>query len=115
MAIVDLVFVNSYLGIVDTSQDVKISALIPLVEQTYLDIRHAPFDVDSEEATVYPIGSDVTATEMIGFKLAKRDDGRLLKSEKIDGYSMTLEGYLGSKYGYPTDILSAIKRFIDAR
>jgi len=114
MAIVTIDFVKAYLGISDSAQDVKITALIPLVEETYLNIRNVPFALDGE-TTVYPTGSDVTSAEMIGFKLAKRADGRLLKTEHIDGYSMALEGYLGSKHGYPDDVITAIKRYIDGR
>ena len=120
MAIVELQFVKDYLGITDTSYDIKIVSLIPLVEQSYLDLRNVPWDVDSSGDIVYPVGSDVTASEMIGFKLAtstfNKDFGKIKQSESIDAYSASFGDVLsGGAGGYPKSIISSIKRYVDGR
>jgi len=109
MAIVDRSTVKLLLGITDTLSDRKIDSLIPLVEQNYLDIRKAPWDVKNGEI-VYPIGSDITAAEMIGYKLAAKSNPDL-QSETIGSYSYSKSS--SSKFmGYPIDIVGAIKKYI---
>ena len=107
---------KTVLGISDTTQDALITLYIPLVEADYLKIRNVPFSLDTDGTTIiYPDGSDISASLMIGFKINQRADGRLLKSENIDGYSFSLEGYSGTTNGYPGAITSSIKKFIDGR
>jgi len=110
-------FVKAYLQISDSAEDVIIDSMISLAEQEYLDIRNVPWDRDASGNTVYPKGSDVTIAEMIGYKLALRNNsGRGVASESIDGYSISYnDGSGNSKFGYPNTIVSAIKRFIDGR
>ena len=115
MAITTLTFVKDYLDITDTSKDIKITALIPLVEQNYLDIRNIPFDTDENDDIVYPPGADVVASEMIGYKLSTiKDSGRNVTSESIDSYSISYGDASGSAgYGYPKSITSSITRYIN--
>jgi hypothetical protein len=120
MAIVTKEFFKSYFAITVNTWDVKIDALIPAVEQDYLDIRNVPFDTDDNDLIVYPIGSDITACEMIAFKLSQSktiaDAGKVIQSETIDSYrgsyglSMT-----GSIQGYPKQIAGPIKSYADGR
>lgn len=115
MAIVELDFVKSYLNILDTTLDIKITALIPKVEEDYLNVRKAPYSIVNDVLT-YPIGSDVTATEMIAFKLATsgtyQSVGRLVQSETIDSYRISYGTSLTQQLGgYPKSITSSIKRF----
>jgi hypothetical protein len=113
MAITTVTKVKSYLGISDTTQDSKISALIPLVEQQYLEIRNAPWEVDDQGETVYPVGSDITAAEMIQYKLNNSTINYELQSETIGSYSYNRSTASRNK-GYPSEIVSAIKRYIRA-
>ena len=114
MAIVDLTFVKTYLGIADTTQDSKILLLIPKVEADYLIIRGVPF----KPGPVYPIGSDITASEMIAYKLTKVFNmkevyGNVTTNIKLDNYSETFSDINSdSILGYPKSIVSNIQRFI---
>lgn len=118
MAIVTTQFVKDYLGITTSVYDTKIDVLIPLVEQTYLDIRNVPFSLDGT-TIVYPIGSDVTASEMIGFKINNsnlKTLGQIKQSESIDAYSVSFgDSLAGGISGYPKTIVSQIKRYCDGR
>lgn len=115
MAITTLSTVKAVLGITDTSKDTLINLYIPLVEQQYLDIRNAPWDKDPDDpdTIVYPIGADITASEMIGYKLSTgKTGGKEVASESIDSYSVSFT--TGSTTGgYPRTITSAIKKFIN--
>jgi len=115
---------KAYLGITDTTYDTKIDLLIPVVEQTYLDIRNVPFETDpTGEVTVYPAGSDITASEMIGYKLStstfsmSTPFGVGKASESIDSYSVSYTGNASADMfnGYPKGIVSGIVRYIDGR
>lgn len=110
MAITTLSKVKTYLGITDTLSDSKISALIPLVEQDYLDIRNCEW-ATIEGVSVYPIGSDVTAAEMIQYKLETDKPDADLQSETIGSYSYSR--LTSARYkGYPSDIVASIKKYI---
>ena len=114
MAITTLQDVKDYLCITDTSQDAKIEALIPYVEQVYLDIRNAPWDVDNMGDIVYPIGSNITAAEMIGFKLqqSKDSDFRIVSGESLGSYSVSYSDTGSTWKGFPASITSSIKKYI---
>lgn len=116
MAIVTIDFVKQYLNILDTTLDFKIESLIPKVEEDYLTIRNAPYVVVNDVLT-YPIGSDVTATEMIAYKLGTSSTyqsvGRLVQSETIDRYRISYGTSMTQQLGgYPKSITSSIKRFV---
>lgn len=106
--IVSREFVKQWLGYTDDTYDFKIDNLIPLIEQTYLDIRNAPWDTDDESNIKYPIGSDITATNMIEYNINKVSSNSM-KSEHIGSYSYTIQEVSGS---YPTTITSPIKKYI---
>lgn len=110
MAITTTSDVKTYLGISTTDYDNKIASLIPFVEQVYLRLRNAPFDEDEAGDTVYPTGSDITAAEMIGYKLSQDTSFRFEKSTRLGNYSVSY----GDKsiYGYPAEIIGAIKRYM---
>lgn len=114
MAITTLQDVKDYLGITDTSQDAKIEALIPYVEQIYLDIRNAPWDVDDMGDVVYPIGSNITAAEMIGYKLKQSSDSefRIVGSESLGSYSVSYVDTGSTWKGFPASYVSGIKKYI---
>lgn len=114
MAITTLAAVKSYLGIADTSKDVQITALIPYVEQVYLDIRNAPWELNDQGAIVYPSGSDVTAADMIGYKLTHTYTGSDsdLQSETIGSYSYSKDTGSARFKGFPSNIVSSIKKYI---
>lgn len=103
--------VKTIMGLTDTSKDGLIEMYIPVVEQDYLNIRNAPFDVDSYGDIVYPIGSDVIASEMVKTRLRMQSkaDTRDISSESIDSYSVSYES---SSSFYPKSIISSIKRYI---
>jgi hypothetical protein len=122
MAITTLDEVKAFLGINDTSYDVQIEALIPLVEESYLMIRNAPFEKDVNGDNVYPIGSNITSSEMIGYKLSTTANqsftstsyGKVVSSESLDSHSISYESGSGKFLGgYPKSIVSAIKVYIN--
>lgn len=108
-------FVKSYLGITVDTNDNKIDALIPLYEQLYLQIRNAPWAQRYDETNGrlfnhYPPGANVTIAEMIGFALENIDT--TLSSESTMNYKWTRDTN-SMKYGFPSGIISQIKRFIN--
>jgi len=109
--ITDLATVKTVLGITDTTQDALIALYIPLVEESYLDIRNIPFKLDTDGTTIiYPDGANVTASLMVGFKLGQKADGRTLSSESIDSYSASWEKIDGK---YPKSVTADIKQYIN--
>lgn len=114
VSITNKAFIKSYLGITDDSNDEKIDALIPLMEQIYLTIRNAPFDIKlnletGEYETVYPIGSNVIIAEMIDYKL-KHSSYDNVTTERTMSYSYTTDGKM--TMGFPNSITDKIKRFV---
>lgn len=104
--ITTLVNVKTYLDIDVTGFDDIIEMLIPKVEADYLTIRNADFDTDASGVTVYPTGAEVTACEMIGFKLEKRE--RLGASqERLADHSIAYED---ANRGYPKSIVGNIEK-----
>lgn len=112
MAITTLANVKTVLGITDTASDAYISSLIPVVEGDYMLIRNKYFDAGIDGiTTVYPAGSDTTATRMIAYLLSAKETGNMgdgVQSESISRYSVT---YGERALGYPAGIVAMIKRF----
>lgn len=106
MAIIDTSTAKTLLGITTTDHDTRIDALIPEVESHYLRIRGKAFEVDDQDQTVYPDGSELTAAQMIGYHLFGPAQGAA--SEKVDDYSITAEERVE---GYPRSIIGAIARY----
>lgn len=104
--------VKEYLGITDELTDVKISRLIPQMENIYLQIRNAAFDTDGAGAVVYPIGSDITIAEMIAYKLATRPGEAAIASESLTSYSVSYAGGGSTLYGFPLSITGSIKKYV---
>lgn len=112
MAIVTRDFVKQYLSIIDTTQDDIIDAYIVLVEQQYLDIRNAPWEKDDLGDIVYPLGSNITASAMIGYQLSvKEEEGKEISAERIGSYNVSYSS-AGNVFGYPSAILSQIKKYV---
>lgn len=110
MSIITLSKAKTLLGITDTASDSKISALIPLVEQTYLDVRNAPWET-IDGVIIYPQGSEYIASDMIAYKLSVTPGSRSdVSSESVGSYSVSFSGPLTR--GYPGSIISQIKRYI---
>lgn len=112
MAITTVTKVKNYLGITDTSKDSQIASLIPYVEQVYLEVRNAPWE-EVEGVTTYPLGSDVTAADMIGYKLTHSytTSDPDLQSENIGSYSYQRDTN-GRFRGFPNSIMASIKKYI---
>ena len=115
-------FVKDHLGITVDTFDTKIENYILMTEQDYLKIRNIPFSLDADGNTVYPIGSNVTISEMIGYKLSTNKFasgtpfGVAKQSESIDAYSVSFgDSLAGGVGGYPKGIVSSIKRYCDGR
>ena len=98
-------FVKKYTNIEDN--DFQIDSLIPVIENDYLEIRGAPFDRDNEGNIVYPTGSNVTAAEMIEFRIENRKQPSA-KSYRLGKFSITKDD---SARGYPPYIVNQIKRY----
>lgn len=108
MAITTTDIVKTRLKIADTTQDALIVQLIPKVEADYLNIRNFAYDLASDGVTItYPIGSDITAAEMIGYLLGKHYG---YQTERIGSYSFSMEDATVS--GYPKSIVGSITRFV---
>lgn len=100
---------RSIAGLRDDSQDERIAALIPLVEDDYLAIRGRAFDTGPDGETIYPPGAALTAAEMIGYRLATLDGGVGVSSETIGDWSVAMTGDL--LCGYPRSTVQRIKRY----
>lgn len=117
--ITTLEFVKQYLGYTDTTYDFKIAALIPKVEEDYLRIRNAPFDSDPEGNLIYPAGANVTAAEMIEYKIGQTSNssGGItipagVESLRLGSFSVSMDGNGGRLGGYPKSIVSQIETFV---
>jgi hypothetical protein len=92
-----------------TKDDYQINLMIGSVEQDYLQIRGIPFDIEDEEP-VYPIGADVTAGEMVCYRLGIGDyEGIGKTSESLGGRSVAFDHKL---MGYPVSIVGRIVRYV---
>jgi hypothetical protein len=114
MAITNLENVKTILGITSSATDSYITALIPMVEADYLLIRNKPFDLSTDGAIVYPLGSEMTAIRMIAYLLSLKEDGNMgegVQSETISRYSV-LYSDKASAFAYPTNITGMIQRFM---
>ena len=128
MATLDLAFVKDWLNIptLTTDYDAKITALLPVVTEDYLVVRNAPWEIDpdtvdgdGEFVDVYPVGFEITCSEMIGYKLtptslaafAPVENVGDIKSEKIGTYSVSYKDNATSQ-GYPKSITTGIRRYI---
>ena len=108
-------FVKSYLGITVDTTDGKIEALIPMYEALYLKIRNAPWSQgytaeNGELYNQYPPGSNVTISEMIGYKLSMGSSYDTLTSERIGSYNWTSDGK--TSFGFPAGVIGQITRFV---
>lgn len=112
--------VKIYLAIdpLDLTYDARIDMLIPAVEQTYLNIQNRPFKLDDLGDTLYPLGSDVVAAEMVGYKLAKtlkafgKEYGTGIASMSLDAYSVSyIQG--DAAVAYPKSMTNSIKSYIN--
>jgi hypothetical protein len=108
MAITTLTQVKTVLQISGTDKDDLIEALIPLVEEHYLEIRNLPFETDSE-GIVYPTGSALTAVQMVGYQLQAAQNATGKTSESLGDYSYTMGTVDG---GYPASITAQIRRYV---
>ena len=108
MAITTLANVKTVLGITGTSKDAQITALIPLVESDYLNIRNKAFDVVNS-VIVYPAGSEMTAIKMIDWQMNNaKSYGK--KSESLGDYSVTYQENKVSEY--PVSLTNSIKKYV---
>ena len=103
--------------ITDDSLDAMIDLLIPVVEEDYLKLRGAPFEVDEEAHVVYPPGALLTTKLMLDWLLSP-ESGKALtggkKSETIGKYSYSLQE-IDAESGYPKTIIGRIKQYARGR
>ena len=97
-------------GINDTSKDVQIEALIPLVEEDYRAIRNKEWDTGEDGSISYPAGSRLTAAEMITYRLSTIPGSVGYASETVGDYSMSLDTH-DMLHGYPRHIITKIRRY----
>jgi hypothetical protein len=100
--------VKIVLGITGTSYDNLITELIPLVEDDYLAIRRKDFDLDDDDEIVYPVGSENTAIQMVGYQMSMQGINGV-QSESLGSHSITYESANG--IGYPNRITDKIRRY----
>lgn len=114
-------FVKTQLSITDDDDDSYIENQILVCEQVYLDIRNAPWAMVYNETTeelnnIFPIGSNSTIAEMIGYKLDKREKPGGEKYADLTGERFGSYTWSGSsegkfKKGFPVSIVGAIKSY----
>lgn len=109
LSITSISKVKTILQINDNSKDAIISELIPLIEADYQNIRNKPFDTDSENKVVYPMGSERVAIKMIQYILQNNSPN--VSSEKLGDYSISYDNS-NSSHGYPQSIIDSIKRYV---
>jgi hypothetical protein len=101
----------------DTSLDSMIDLLIPVVEEDFLTIRGAPFEVDDQDQVAYPSGALLTAKLMLDWLLSPESRKALSggkKSETIGKYSYSLQEIDGAS-GYPKAIIGRIETYVRGR
>ena len=116
--IVDLETVKLFLQITETTKDELIEALIPQVEGEYEKIRGISFDVDSNDEIEYPEGSELIASQMVGYLIQSGSIANMSdkKSESIGSYSYTKGGTESDTInGYPKLIVGRIKRYYNPK
>jgi hypothetical protein len=111
MAITTLEKVKLILGINDTSKDSKITALIPMMEEQYLEIRRKHFDTDQIGEIVYPKGSELTVIKMIEYTLRNLKNSGIA-SQSLGDFSISYENIKSGSY--PDSITKEIKKYIKA-
>lgn len=109
--IIDLEKYKLLNNIKSDEDDLKLRALIEMVESDFLFIRAKAFDKDENSQIIYPENSEAVALDMLNYKL--QDMKRIgLNSESIGDYSYSKTS---SPYSYPTSIIKRITRFARAR
>lgn len=113
MAIVTLTEVKTFLQITSKTYDALIVKLIPQVEAKYENIRGITFDVDSNDEIEYPEGSELTASQMVGYLISTSTLSNMTdkKSESIGSYSYTRGGTEDMVQGFPKSIVSQIEQY----
>jgi hypothetical protein len=101
----------------DTSLDSMIDLLVPIIEEDFLTIRGAPFELDKDEKKIYPPGAVFTAKLMLDWLLSPESKKALTggkKSETIGKYSYSLQEIDGAS-GYPKAIIGRIETYVRGR
>jgi hypothetical protein len=101
----------------DTSLDSMIDLLIPVVEEDFLTIRGAPFEVDDQDQVAYPSGALLTAKLMLDWLLSPESRKALTggkKSETIGKYSYSMQE-IDAQSGYPKAIIGRIETYVRGR
>jgi hypothetical protein len=109
MAIITLSTYKTLVGISGTSQDTRISAIIPYVQDDIVETCHYDF-LDDEGAEDWPAALVMIAAEMITYRLNSLSGNAAMKSESVEGWSYTKEDVGGS--GYPTAIEKSLRKYI---
>ncbi len=109
MAITTQAKVKTILGL-DTTYNTLIDSLIPMIEADYLRIRNKDFDVDVNNNTIYPVGAELTAIQMISYQIQKGSHKSAIISENFGDYSVSYSQ--SESEGYPSSLTSKIKRYV---
>ena len=105
MAIIDLDQYKTLAGITSTTQDDRIEALIPVVQDDVNAICNYDFAVNND----WPVGMQIYTVQMIGYLLATLGGTIGVRSETQGGYSYTL-GDIGVN-GYPVNIEKGLAKW----
>ena len=103
--IIDLDQYKILAGITSTTQDDRIEALIPVVQDDVNAICNYDFSVEND----WPVGMQIYVVQMIGYLLATLGGTIGVKSETQGGYSYTL-GDIGVN-GYPVNIEKGLAKW----
>ncbi len=99
----------SYTWTAETSDDALVTLYIDKAENTYLKIRGIAFELDDDDNTVYPDGSDITAAEMVCYLLGYGEfDGRGNESENLGGLNQRSDKKV---FGFPISIVGDIVQY----
>ena len=101
--IITIAEVKTLLQITDSSKDVLITALIPIVESDAMEYLNNDFGGD------YPEALKGYLADMIGYR-AKKDHGIIL-SETVSRYSVSYGGSTEFIDGYPATIMKGLNKW----
>lgn len=107
MSVITLEEYKTLRGITGTTQDARISALIPIVQDEIIAFCNQDWGADTVDEA-FPAGLKSVAANMITYQMSGSQSGGK-KSESIDGYSYTREDVGDS--GYPVGIEKGLARY----
>lgn len=106
MAVITLEEYKLLAGITGSTEDARITALIPMVQSDIVAICNYDFDEGTDDED-FPEGIKLYAAQMITYQRTAAGNVATMQSESIDGYSYS-RAEIGQS-GYPSSIETGLK------